>query len=114
MKKYAATAGTSYRVTFGHELLAGLLGFTQTAPLADEFRPFNERLQTAGTTRINQYVVVGRARTRDRHPRDAVAHGEPTLPGLAKQEPNPEWDAASAVRGGLAMDKRLNRSRHGR
>jgi hypothetical protein len=72
MKKYNANASTSTRTTFGHELRAGLLGFAETAPLADLLRPVNDRLREAAAARADRYLVVVETRAAVRIAENAV------------------------------------------
>jgi hypothetical protein len=58
MKKYTEGTGTETMTTYGRELLAGMLGFTETAPLAETFRPINDALADAGNARRARYAVV--------------------------------------------------------
>jgi hypothetical protein len=58
MKKCKEEAGTETLTTYGRELLAGFMGFAETAPLAETFRPVNDALAAAGNERKARYVVV--------------------------------------------------------
>jgi hypothetical protein len=58
MKKYPGNASTKTRTVYAHELIAGFLGFAETASFAELLRPVNVRLRAAGAARDERYLVV--------------------------------------------------------
>jgi hypothetical protein len=62
MKKYHSKSNSAARLEYGHELDAGLKAFPETAPLAAEFAPANERLAAAYQERLARSTGVVRTR----------------------------------------------------